>query len=256
MPKEEIARRLPTSPVGAAKFARVALILACAAWLGGCGGSLSSNIQQNSFATTPAAQSAAKLTASATPGNSAYKIGPLDVLSVQVFKVPDLTKDVQVADDGTITFPLAGEVTAAGKTAKQLERDLIDKLGVKYLRDPQVTVFVKEYNSQRVTVEGGVKTTGVYALKGRTTLTQVLAMAGDVDSTVASGDIVIFRAIDGKRSAARFDFDEIRSGKIEDPDLQPGDVIVADTSSTKVALNNVMKVLPLATSAAIFVPLM
>ncbi len=256
MPKQEIARKLPTTPIGAAKFARVALILACVAWLGGCGGSLSSNIQQNSFATTPAAQSAAKLTAGATPGNSAYKIGPLDVLSVQVFKVPDLTKDVQVADDGTITYPLTGAVPAAGKTARQLERDLVEKLGEKYLRDPQVTVFVKEYNSQRITVEGGVRTTGVYALKGKTTLTQALAMAGDVDSTIASGDIVIFRTIDGKRSAARFDFDEIRSGKIEDPDLQPGDVIVADTSATKVALNNVLKVLPLATSAAIFVPLM
>ena len=113
--KQEIARRLPTIPIGAAKFARVALILACVAWLGGCGGSLSSNIQQNSFATTPAAQSAAKLTAGATPGNSAYKIGPLDVLSVQVFKVPDLTKDVQVADDGTITYPLAGDVWLPGK---------------------------------------------------------------------------------------------------------------------------------------------
>jgi len=217
---------------------------------------LSSNIQANSFAPTAAAQSAVKLTAGATPGDSAYKIGPLDVLDIQVFKVPDLTKSVQVADDGSINFPLAGEVMAAGKTAKQLERDLADKLGAKYLRDPHVTIFIKEYNSQRVTVEGGVKTTGVYALKGRTTLSQILAMAGDVDSSIASGDIVVFRTIDGRKSAARFDFDDIRSGKVEDPELQPGDVIVADTSSTKVALANVMKVLPLATSAAIFVPLM
>ena len=230
--------------------------MACLVCLAGCGGSLSGNIQANSFAPTAAAQSAVKLTAGATPGNSAYKIGPLDVLDVQVFKVPDLTKSVQVADDGSINFPLAGEVMAAGKTAKQLERDLVDRLGAKYLRDPQVTVFIKEYNSQRVTVEGGVKTTGVYALKGRTTLSQILAMAGDVDAAVASGDIVIFRTIDGRKSAARFDFDDIRSGKVEDPELQPGDVIVADTSMTKVALANVMKVLPLATSAAIFVPLM
>jgi polysaccharide biosynthesis/export protein len=234
----------------------VTVLLGGLAYLGGCGGSLSGNISQGSFATTPAAEAAAKLTSSATPGNSGYKIGPLDSLDVQVFKVPDLNKTVQVAEDGTITFPLVGEVAAAGKTARQLETDLKEKLGGKYLRDPHITVLVKEYNSQRVTVEGGVKTTGVYALKGRTTLTQVLAMAGDVDASISSGDIVIFRKIDGKRSAAKFDFDDIRSGKVEDPELQPGDVIVADTSATKIALQNVLKVLPLATSAAVFVPLM
>ena len=232
------------------------MIVACAVCLAGCGGSLSNNVTQNSFATTPAAEAAAKLTASATPGNNGYKIGPLDILNVQVFKVPELTKPVEVAEDGTITFPLVGIVTASGKTARELERELTEKLGKKYLREPHISILVKEYNSQRVTVEGGVKTTGVYSIKGRTTLTQVLAMAGDVDFSVASGDIVVFRTIDGKRSAARFDFDEIRSGKINDPEVQPGDVVVADTSATKVALANVLKFLPLATSAAIFVPLM
>jgi len=231
-------------------------MMVCAACLGGCGGSLSGNITANSFAPTQAAEAASKLTAAATRGSSAYKIGPLDGLEISVFKVPDLTKTVQVSDDGTISYPLVGQVEAAGKTAKQLEQELAQKLGAKYLRDPQVTVLIREYNSQRVTVEGGVKTTGVYALKGRTTLSQILAIAGDVDASVASGDIVIFRTIDGKRSAAKFDFDDIRSGKVQDPELEPGDVIVADTSTTKIALANVMKVLPLATSAAIFVPLM
>jgi polysaccharide biosynthesis/export protein len=246
-----------SNPISAARYLHAAaLIIACAACLGGCGGSLSGNISANSFAPTPAAEAAAKLTASGTRGNSAYKIGPLDGLEISVFKVPDLTKAVQVSDDGTINYPLVGQVEAAGKTAKELEHDLAEKLGAKYIRDPQVTVLIRDYNSQRVTVEGGVKTTGVYALKGRTTLSQALAMAGDVDAAIASGDIVIFRTIDGKRSAARFDFDDIRSGKVEDPELQPGDVIVADTSATKIALNNVMKLLPLATSAAIFVPLM
>jgi polysaccharide biosynthesis/export protein len=228
----------------------------CAVYLSGCGGSLSGDISRDSFTATPAAEAAAKLTAAATPGNSGYKIGPLDVLDVQVFKVADLTKIVQVAEDGTITYPLVGVHVAAGKTARQLERELTNKLGGKYLRDPHITVLVKEYNSQRVTVEGGVKTTGVYALKGTTRLSEALAMAGDVDASVASGDIVIFRTIDGKRSAARFDFDAIRSGRVPDPEVQPGDVIIANTSSTKVALANVLKFLPLATSAAIFVPLM
>jgi polysaccharide export outer membrane protein len=228
--------------------------MVCVACLGGCGSSSSST--STAFAATPAAEAAAKLTSVATPGNSAYKIGPLDVLDVSVFKVPDLTKTVQVADDGTINYPLVGEIPAAGKTAHQLERDLMQKLGGKYLRSPQVSVFVREYNSQRVTVEGSVKTTGIFALKGRTSLIQMVAMAGGIDTTVASGDVVVFRTIDGKRSAARFDVEAIKKGEAEDPEVEPGDVVVIDTSSTKVALNNVLRFLPLATSAAVFAPLM
>jgi polysaccharide biosynthesis/export protein len=202
------------------------------------------------------AQAADKFTAGATPGNNAYKIGPLDVLDVQVFQVPDLTRSVQVADTGVINYPLVGEIRAAGKTAHQLELDLAKKLGDKYLQSPQVTVFIKEYNSQRVTVEGSVKNTGIFPLKGQTTLMQALALAGDVDINVASGDVVIFRTIDGKRSAARFEFDSIKTGKTQDPELQPGDVIVVDTSASKVALQNFLRILPVAGAAASFVPIL
>jgi polysaccharide biosynthesis/export protein len=199
-----------------------------------------------------ASQAADALTSVAKPGSSAYKIGPLDVLDVTVFKVPDLAKTVQVADDGTINYPLIGDIAAAGKTAKELEHDLTKKLGAKYIRDPQVTVFVKEYNSQRVTVSGAVKTSGVYSIKGNTSLMSVIAMAGDVDTTVDSGDVVVFRTIDGTRSAAKFDIDAIKAGKSVDPEVEPGDVVVVDSSSTKVALHNVLMALPLATTAAVF----
>jgi polysaccharide export outer membrane protein len=166
--------------------------------------------------------------------------------------VPDLAKTVQVADDGTINYPLIGDIHAAGKTAKQLEQELTQKLGAKYLRDPQVTVLIKEYNSQRVTVEGSVKTSGVYGIKGTTSLMQILAMAGGIDDNTASGAVVVFRTIDDVRSVARFDTDAIKKGTAEDPELAPGDVIVVDTSATKVAMENILKVVPLATTAAIF----
>lgn len=253
----------------------------CAACLGGCAGSSSNtasvgaggydasgrysdNVASASNATAFAPTAAAvahsdaattaadKLTSAAKPGNSAYMIGPLDVLDVSVFKVPDLQKTVQVAEDGTINYPLVGDIHAAGKTAKEVEQELTHKLGAKYIRDPQVTVLIKEYNSQRVTIEGSIKTSGAYGLKGATSLMQVLAMAGGIDDSIASGDVVIFRTIDGTRSAARFDADAIRKGNAEDPELQPGDVIVVDTSATKLALSNILKVLPLATTAAVF----
>ncbi len=199
-----------------------------------------------------ASEAADKLTAVARPNSNAYKIGPLDVVEVTVFKVPDLTKTVQVSEDGSINYPLVGDVHAAGKTSHELERDLAQKLGAKYLRDPQVTVLVKEFNSQRVTISGSVKTSGVYGIKGNTSLMQLIAMAGDIDTSTDSGDVVVFRTINGQRSAARFDIDDIKSGKASDPQVEPGDVIVVVSSATKVALSNVLKVLPLATTAAVF----
>jgi len=258
--------------------------LACAAYLGGCAGSSGNGTTLNNatagydssgalaangaagsdasaFAPTAASagsanvaaiQAADKITAVAKPGNSAYKIGPLDVLDISVLKVPDLNKSLQVAEGGTINYPLIGDVAAAGKTAHELEHDLTQKLGGKYLKNPQVTVFVKEYNSQRVTVTGSSKSTGIYPIKGNTTLLQVLALAGDVNPDIASGEIVVFRTTDGQRTAARFDIDAIKSGKTQDPLMQPGDVVVVDTSATKVAFSNFMKIIPLAGAAALF----
>src|SRR6476661_7221430 len=76
------------------------------------------------------------------PGRNAYRIGPLDVLDVSVFQAPDLSKTVEVAEDGTIDLPLLGATPAAGKTAYELQRELSSKLGAKYLQNPQVTVSV------------------------------------------------------------------------------------------------------------------
>src|SRR5262249_13013569 len=151
----------------------------CAASLAGCGASLSSDFtaldapapaeQPSGLSARPAngdpkplALAADKLTSAAKPGSNSYKIGPLDVIEFSVFKVPDLTHTVKVSEAGMVNLPLVGEIEAAGKTAQDVEHVLTRKLGDKYLRSPQVTVLIKEYNSQRVTVEGAVRRPGVY----------------------------------------------------------------------------------------------
>lgn len=181
--------------------------------------------------------------ASATAG-SAYKIGPLDVLEVSVFKVPELSRSVQVAEAGTVNLPLVGEVPAAGRTAQEVERDLTRQLGAKYLQKPQVTVYIKEYNSQRVTVEGAVKKPGVFPFQGRGTLLQSIAMAEGLDTTRASTEVVVFRVADGRRQAAKFDIEAIRAGHVVDPALHAGDVVVVHDSSAKIAFNNILRILP------------
>jgi polysaccharide export outer membrane protein len=199
------------------------------------------------------AKAAETFVAAGTPGSAAYKIGPQDVLEVSVYKVPDLSRSVQVADVGTVNLPLVGEVQAAGHTARELEIALAKKLGAKYLQSPQVTVYVKEFNSRRVTIDGAVKKPGVYPIRGRTTLVQFIAMAEGLTDIAASDSIAVFRTVNGKRSAARFDLDEIRSGKAEDPVVQEGDIIVVSESATKTAFQNFLKAFPL---TSVFVPLL
>ena len=187
------------------------------------------------------------------PGNAAYKIGPQDVLDISVFKAPELARQVQVADTGTINLPLVGEIRAVGRTSQEIEHDLAKKLGAKYLQSPQVTVYVKEFNSQRVTVEGAVKKPGVYPLRGKMTLMQSLAMAEGLDPTSDTSNVVVFRHVEGKRFAAKFDIDQIRAGKAEDPLIVQGDLIVAKASAMKAVWQDMLRVIPV---TAAFVPLL
>lgn len=195
-------------------------------------------------------QAATQLTAASKPGSNAYKVGPLDVLEVSVFKVPDLSKTVQVADSGTINLPLVGEVPAAGFTAQEIERDLTKKLGSKYLQNPQVTVFVKEYNSQRVTVDGAVRKPGVYPIRGGSTLLQIIATAEGL-TELADSEVVVFRESNGKHMAAKFNLSEVRSGQAADPPLQQGDTVIVSTSALASAYQNLLKALPIGSFVAL-----
>ena len=199
-----------------------------------------------------AAREVAKVTESSDPKSSAYKIGPLDVLEVSVFKVPDLSRTIQVADSGTINLPLVGEVPAAGRTSQEIERDLTKRLGAKYLQSPQVNVFVKEYNSQRVTIDGSVKRPGVYPIRGSATLLQMIATAEGFNEN-ASTEVAIFRTTNGQRTAAKFDVEDIRSGKMGDPRILEGDAIIVSNSAFKSTYQNILKVLPTAGMFAAFI---
>jgi polysaccharide export outer membrane protein len=238
----------------------LSLVLA-AAFLAGCGISPVSDAGVGSFAMVapgaasaagPQAVSAEKVAQSygamTNPKSKAYKIGPLDVLEIAVFKVPELSKSVQVSESGSINYPLIGEVQAGGKSARELEQDLTKALGTKYLQNPQITVFVKEYNSQRVTVSGAVKKPGVIPMAGGMTLMQAIALSGGLDD-LAESTAVVFTVAEGKRAGKRYDLAELDTGRGSDPQLQSGDVIVVPTSDLKYGANAVLRALPLASVA-------
>jgi polysaccharide export outer membrane protein len=186
----------------------------------------------------------AKLSTTETPKD--YVIGPLDKLNVRVFKVSDLSLDnLQVDATGQIDFPLIGSVKAEGKTTSQLAQEIATELGTRYLQSPQVTVTVVDSASQKVTVEGEVKSPGVFQMRGRTTLLQAVALGGGVSPTADLHKVAIIRQVDGVRKAAICDYSLIRAGKAPDPVIQGDDVIVVDGSVMKSAWQQVMQTLPL-----------
>jgi len=185
------------------------------------------------------------------PGPSAivppsdYRIGPQDTLIVDVFQVEDLSKTVQVETNGTILLPLIGQVMATGRTPKQLSDDIAEQLGKSYVKDPLVTVTVKESSSQKVTIDGAVVQPGIYPIAGNTTLMQAVALAKGPDPNLANTkEVAIFRNNGAQRTAAVFDLSAIRAGKAVDPPVYANDVIVVETSGGRRFLHDLGNVVP------------
>ncbi|WP_159726027.1 polysaccharide biosynthesis/export family protein [Methylosinus sp. Ce-a6] len=163
-----------------------------------------------------------------------YKIQPLDVVEITVFQVRDLDGTRQVSRTGYISMPLIGELPAKGKSVKELETLIAARLGSNYLRSPDVHVSVRDYASQRFTVEGAVGSPGVYPISGRMTLLQAIAQAKGL-TRVADREVAVFRKVDNARIANRYDLAAIRSGERDDPVLLAGDVVVVGESAIRSA---------------------
>lgn len=196
-------------------------------------------------ATSPAAAALQPSATSAAPvpveAPSDYLIGPQDLLKVEVFGVESLDRSVRVNSRGQIALPLVGLVQAGGLTGEQLAADIAARLAKDYLQNPQVTIFIEEFTSQRATVVGSVKSPGVYPLKGRTTLLQVVAGAGGTTS-VATGTAAVLRSEpDGTRKMLQYDLDAIRDGEAPDPEVLGEDVVHVETSGVKATAKEIME---------------
>jgi polysaccharide export outer membrane protein len=173
-----------------------------------------------------------------------YRISPLDTLAIEVFKSQELSKEYQVDLTGNLFLPLIGEVRAAGVTARQLQAELVRRLGQKYYESPQVSVGLKASAARQVTVDGAVTSPGMYPVVGPVTLLQTIAMAKGPTDSANPRRIAVFRQVQGQRMAAAFDLTRIRRGQAEDPQIYPGDIIVVDGSSLKAAQKDLLSALP------------
>lgn len=182
--------------------------------------------------------------AGAYEGANDYRLGAQDLIEVSVFGVQDLSKTVRVNSNGQISLPLVGAVMAGGRTIPELETELAKRYADGYLQRPQVTVFVKEFSSQRITMEGAIKNPGIFPLTGRISLLQAVAVAGGLDPLADLNGIVLFRQVDGKKMAAAYNMRDLRSGRIEDPQLYGDDIIVVEQSGSKTVMRRFLESIP------------
>lgn len=160
-----------------------------------------------------------------------YRVGPKDLLEISVFGLDELNKTVRVSEDGKITLPLLGEIEVKELTKSELERKLVQLLEEKYLHNPQVTVFIREYMSKTVSVMGAVRAaiqgTYTYELLGRQTLLQIISKAGGLTSEAGDEIIVIRFHEDGTSTSMKISIDDlfIKGDTELNIPLQPDDII-------------------------------
>jgi polysaccharide biosynthesis/export protein len=156
-----------------------------------------------------------------------YKIGPQDLLRIDVWKEAEVSRVVPVRPDGKISLPLLNDVQAAGLTPMQLSGVIAGGLK-KYMNDPQVTVTVSEINSRRIYVTGEVTRAGAFPLLPNMTVLQALSSSGGFTQFAKLKNIYVLRTEDGKQVKLPFNYKDVVNGKKPEQNvlLQPGDVIV------------------------------
>lgn len=180
-----------------------------------------------------------------------YLIGAFDKLTIDVFGIEELNqKEVQTDASGRISFPLAGIIEAAGKTPAEIEAEIEARLRSRYVRDPQVTVNLKETVSQVITVDGQVKKPGLI----RHRQDDADACSGDGEGTAEFAklnDVAIFRTVRAEQLAALYNLKAIRRGNYADPEVFANDVVVVGDSQARRLFRDALQVVPLLTTPLI-----
>lgn len=175
-----------------------------------------------------------------------YRVGPFDKLSIDVFGIDELRdREVQVDASGRISFPLVGTIEASGRTPGEIEAAIKERLRKNYLRNPQVTVNLKETVSQVVTIGGEVKKPGLFPVVGRMTLMRAIATAEGTTEFAKKKEVVVFRTTGGRNYAALYDLQAIERGNYPDPEIYANDVVIVGDSTARRVFRDILNGAPL-----------
>jgi polysaccharide biosynthesis/export protein len=183
---------------------------------------------QTALRTENNANTTASTTSAAKPHDDTFVIGNDDVLAINVWKEPDISRSIPVRSDGKISLPLVGEVEAAGRTPLKLEQEIANRLK-NYISEPEVTVIVQQINSQKFNILGQVTKPGSYSLTNGATVLDAIALAGGFRDFAKRKSIYVLRQnADGTQTRLPFNYKEVISGKnsSENVKLQVHDTIV------------------------------
>lgn len=173
-------------------------------------------------------------------------LGPLDLVTIKVFRVPELSGDYQIDAKGMLSMPLLGAVSVRDKTPQAFSKELERLYAEKYLSNPQISIRVLTSNNNSVTLEGGVAVPGIYQLPGRTNLLGAIALARGIAQQDANPKrVLVFRKREGKTMAAAFDLISIRRGEMDNPEIYPGDIVVVDSSQVRPIYRDLLMSLPI-----------
>lgn len=181
-----------------------------------------------------------------------YLVGPFDKLIIDVFGIEELSeREVQTDASGRISFPLAGVIEAAGKTPGEVAGEIESRLRGRFIKDPQVTVNLKDTVSQVITVDGQVREPGLYPVVGRMTLMRAVATAKGAGEFARLDDVVVFRSVNGQQMAALYNLKAIRRGAYPDPEVYANDVVVVGDSQARRIFKDILQASPLITTPII-----
>jgi polysaccharide export outer membrane protein len=172
-------------------------------------------------------------------------IGPLDTIQVEVFNVPELSREMQVDASGRVAMPLVGTLDARGTTAAELASAVETALRGRYIRNPQVTVNIKNSVSQVVTVDGQVVEPGLYPVTNQMTLMRAIASAKGLSEFARQEEVVILRTVEGRKMAGLYNVAAIRRGTYDDPPIYANDVIVVGDSPQRRMFRDLVSLTPL-----------
>jgi polysaccharide export outer membrane protein len=191
---------------------------------------LSSLLSAQAAPASPTAVQATQSTDAAAPKahDDSFVIGNDDVLAINVWKEPDISRSIPVRSDGKISLPLVGEVQAAGRTPLKLEQEIATRLK-NYIAEPEVTVIVQQINSQKINILGMVNKPGSYLLTNSSTVLDAIALAGGFRDFAKQAKIYVLRQnVDGNQTRIPFNYKEVVKGQnpAQNIKLQPRDTIV------------------------------
>jgi polysaccharide export outer membrane protein len=157
-------------------------------------------------------------------------LGGGDVLEVRVYQEPDLTGAFRVSPEGNIDYPFCGRLSVAGLTSSALVDLLKSCLMNGYLKKPQVTVFLKEYNSKKIFVFGEVQKPGTFPFEDRMSIVQAITLAGGFTKLAAQNSVIVTRVVDDQEHKIKVPVENIGEGREKNFAVQPGDIVYVPES--------------------------